>query len=164
MNARCKYGRVEERYDRRMEITATMEWPFSVSVLYRGVLMVTVYCSPMCGRVSLILRTPAGTIFCVSFFMHGRSTSNRKLPIIVGIRRKGQGHTKEFCQCDFLFGIYRLLCADDSGRSGAGVSSGTRDATTVVWRRKIASCGPIAWSSCPVCVNKMSDVLYLRKF
>ena len=43
-------------------------------------------------------------------------------------------------------------------RSSAGVSSGTRDATTVAQGGKIASSRPVAWSSCPaVCVNKISQ-------
>ena len=52
-----------------------------------------VYRSPTRGRVLLILHTQAGTIFCVSFFVHGRPPTVNS--IIVGIRRKGQGHTKE---------------------------------------------------------------------
>ena len=38
---------------------------------------------------------------------------------------------------------------------------GTPDATTVVYRCKIASCGPVAWSSCPVCVNKLSYTYFI---
>ena len=47
------------------------------------------------------------------------------------------------------------------GQSSAGVSLGTRDATTVVQRRKIASSRPVTWSSCPVCVNKISQTYFI---
>ena len=47
------------------------------------------------------------------------------------------------------------------GQSSTGVSLGTRDATTVVQRRKIASSRPVTWSSCPVCVNKISQMYFI---
>ena len=50
------------------------------------------------------------------------------------------------------------------GRSSAGVFSGTRDATTVFQRRKIASSRPVPLSSFPVSVNKMSQTLMPKIF
>ena len=38
------------------------------------------------------------------------------------------------------------------------MSSGARGATTVVYRHKIALWHPVAWSSYPVGVNKMSQM------
>ena len=60
----------------------------------------TLYLSPTRGRVWLILRTQAGTIFCVNFFAHGTG----RPPTVIYVGRSIQGDTKDLCQYDFLFG------------------------------------------------------------
>ena len=83
-------------------------------------------------------------------------TANRELLINVG---KGQGDWKKF--------VNTTSCSGDRdfvrGRSSAGVFLGTRYATKVVKRRKIASSRPVVWSCCPISVNNITNVLYLHK-